>query len=138
MPLNYVCAQQLCIYCPESQFWNPITAKKRIIDKRRKLRQLGGWGYQAAVIKETYSPSSNVQQSPHYYKKKNLLNYSLRDMAALLTLELIKWNIICPQPAQKAFHCVSFSPEWMPHHRDSAKNMWTDLIWTAVILKTLC
>lgn len=43
MPLNYVCTQQLCVYCPQSQFWNPITAKKkkkkRIIGKRRKLIQ---------------------------------------------------------------------------------------------------
>lgn len=133
VPWKYVWALQPHVYCTESQFWNQITAKKRITDKRNGFRQrawlLGIPGY---------SNQANLQLFLKCSIETTLLHYSLRAMIALLTLQLIKWNIICPEPAEKALHCVSFSTQWMPHHRDFAENMWTDLILTTVLLESLC
>lgn len=133
VPWKYVWALQLNVYCSESQFWNQITAKMRIIDKRNGFRQ-------RTLLLEI--PACGNQANLQLFLKRSieptLLHYSLRAMIVLLTLELIKWTIICPEPAQKAFHCVSFSTQWMPHHRDFAQNMWTDLILRTVVLESTC
>lgn len=62
-------------------------------------KELCCWRYLAAVIRQT------------------LLHYSLSDIRILLTLELIKWTTICPEPAQKSiplcqlFNTMNASPQ---------------------------
>lgn len=98
VPWKYVCALQLHVYCSASQFWNQITAKTRIIDKRNGFRQ-------RTLLLEIPGCSNqvNLQLFPQHSIELTLLHYSLRDTIILLTLELIKWTIICPEPAQKSF-----------------------------------
>lgn len=55
--------------------------------------------------------AGKLRAVPQTFNRPHFTTLHFKSHDSTLTLELIKWTVICPEPAQKAFHCVSFSTQ---------------------------